>query len=130
MKIMQVVLYLFALLFLLAGVFAVLPWPMITGFMDWAGGIGYPDAAIAVYTLRSFMLIMFWLGVLIFLVARDPAAHAQTALVLAGMFLTTGVLCLVLGLRYGLPHFFYSDVVSSAVLGALLLAYRRCAAKG
>lgn len=128
MKIVQYVLYLFALLFAVCGVFAVLPWPMINGFMQSLGGISFPDEAVAVYTLRSFMLIIFWIGVLIFLVARDPVAHGQTAHVLAGMFLTTAVLCLVLGLRYGLPGFFYFDVITSAILGLLLLAHARCGA--
>ena len=127
MKIMQYVLYLFALLFVASGIFAVLPWPTVQSFMQWSGNITYPDDAIVVYTLRSFLLITVWIGVLIFFVARDPAAHGQTALVLAGMFLSAAVFCFVLGTRYGLPDFFYFDVISSAVLGVVLLAYRRCA---
>ncbi len=128
MKAMQYLLYVFALLFVLSGVFAVLPWPWINGFMGWSGGVAFPDDAIVVYTLRSFLLVTFWIGVLIFLVARDPAANAQSALALSGMFLSAAVLCLVLGLRYELPAFFYFDVISAAVLGTLLLAYRGCAA--
>jgi hypothetical protein len=127
MKIMQYVLYIFALLFLVSGVFAVLPFPWINDYMQSAGGITYPDDAMAVYTMRSFLLIIFWLGVLIFVAVRDPVTHARVLQVLGGMFLSTAVLCLVLGMRYGLPKFYYYDVISSAVLGVLLLGYHRCA---
>ena len=44
------------------------------------------------------------------------------------MLLSVAALCLVLGNMYGLPGFFYMDVVSAAVLGVLLLVYRRQAA--
>ena len=98
--------------------------------MEWSGGIAFPGDAIVVYSLRSFFLIIFWIGILLFLVARDPVANSQAALVLAGMCLSAAVLCLVLGIRYGLPYFFYFDVLSSLVLGALLLAYRARAAAG
>lgn len=125
MKTMQTLLYVFAVLFVLSGIFTVLPWPWINGFMQWSGGISYPDDAIVVYTLRGFILFTFWVGVLIFFIARDPVANSQAALALGGLFLTCAVLCLVLGIRYELPGFFYFDAISSALLGGLLLAYRR-----
>ena len=128
MKIMKFLLYLFALLFVVSGIFAVLPFPWINGYMEWAGSVTFPDDPLAVYTLRSFLLIILWLGVLIYVAVREPVTHAHVLRILGGMFVTTAILCFVLGNRYGLPNFYYYDVISSAVLGVLLLAYQRGAA--
>ena len=125
MTIVKYVLYLIALLFVVSGVFAVLPFPWINNYMEWAGSISFPGDPIAVYTLRSFMLVILWLGVLIYVAVREPVRHGLVLQILGGMFVTTAVLCWVLGTRYGLPHFYYYDVVSSAVLGVLLIVYQR-----
>ena len=125
MTIVKYVLYLFALVFVVSGVFAVLPFPWINNYMEWAGSVTFPGDAIAVYTMRSFLLIILWLGVLIYVAVREPVTHGHVLQILGGMFLSTAVLCLVLGTRYGLPHFYYYDVISSAVLGVLLIVYQR-----
>ncbi len=65
---------------------------------------------------------MFWIGVLLGVaVARR---YPVMLLTLAGLFLSTAVLCLALVWIYDVPPIFYLDALSSAALGIRIVVYR------
>ena len=130
MKAVRIIIYIYALLFVASGIFVFVPWSGLNAFMQWFAPINLPSDPLIQYTMRNFFLMMFWIGILLALAARDPAQYRGVLAVLAGTMLSVAVLCFVLGNMYGLPKFFYWDVISAAVLGGLLLAYRKQAAPG
>lgn len=130
MSILKGILYVFAALFVLSGLFVFLPWTTLNGFMTAFDAPAYPADAIVQYTVRAFFIIIFWVGVLLALAVREPVKLQAALAVIAGMCLTCGVACLAMGWIYALPAFFYLDAVSGLVIGALILAYRHCALTG
>jgi len=124
MKAIKGLLYLSGLLFVASVVFVFLSWGALNTFMSRFGPVTFPDDPLVQYTVRNFFLVMFWFGALIILAVHEPGRHGKVLLLLGGTCLSAAVLCLVLGLTHGLPPFFYWDVISAAVIGALLLVYR------
>ncbi len=122
MKALTIILYVFSALLMLSAVLIFLPWSMLNSWMAFFAPVAFPDTPLVQYTVKIFLLIMFWIGVqLAVAVARR---YPVMLLTLAGLFLSTGVLCLALVWTYDVPPIFYLDALSSAVLGILILVYR------
>ena len=124
MKAIQVILYIFGVLFLLSAIFAFLPMHVLNAYLAWFSAPSFPDDPLVVYTVRNFFLVMFWCGLLLILAVHDPVKYSSVLAVLAGMCLSAAVLCYALGVRHGLPTFYYWDTASAAVVGILLLVLR------
>jgi hypothetical protein len=122
MKVLIFILYLFSALMMLSAVFIFLPWDMLNAWMALFAPVAYPATPLVQYTVKILLLIMFWIGVqlAVAVAKRDPVM----LLTLAGLFLSTAVGCLALGLIYDVPPIFYLDVLSSAALGIGVVVYR------
>ena len=122
MKALTFVLYVSSALFMLSAVLIFLPWSTLNAWMALFAPVAYPATPLVQYTVKVFLLIMFWIGVqLAVAVARR---YPVMLLILAGLFLSAAILCLALGLTYDVPRFFYLDALSSAALGILVVVYR------
>jgi hypothetical protein len=122
MKALTFILYLFSALMMLSAVFIFLPWSTLNAWMALFAPVAYPATPLVQYTVKILLLIMFWIGVqLAVAVARR---YPVLLLTLAGLFLSTAVACLALGLIYDVPPFFYLDVLSSSALGIGIMVYR------
>ncbi len=122
MKALTYILYVFSAMLMLSAVFIFLPWSTLNAWMAFFAPVAYPATPLVQYTVKILLLIMFWIGVqLAVAVARR---YPVMLLTLAGLFLSTAVLCLALGWTYDVPRFFYLDAMSSAALGILVVIYR------
>ncbi len=122
MKALTFVLYLFSALLMLSAVLIFLPWSTLNSWMALFAPVAFPATPLVQYTVKIFLLIMFWIGVqLAVAVARRYPVMLST---LAGLFLSTAVLCLALVWTYDVPSIFYLDALSSALLGILVVVYR------
>ncbi|MEE8203192.1 MAG: hypothetical protein V3S95_03815 [Alphaproteobacteria bacterium] len=130
MQAIRWILYFFAALFVVTAIFVVLPWSTFNAFVGWFGPYAYPDEPLIQYSIKAMLALFFWIGVLMFVVVARPEKYPTILLVFVWLFLSFAVIALGLGWTYGVPWFFYIDAVSSAVIGALFLAYRAQAAKG
>ena len=122
MKALTYILYVFSALLMLSAVFIFLPWSTLNAWMALFAPVAYPSTPLVQYTVKIFLLIMFWIGVqLAVAVARR---YPVMLLTLAGLFLSAAVLSLALGWTYDVHRFFYLDALSSAALGILVMVYR------
>ncbi|MCH8197125.1 MAG: hypothetical protein IH904_03485 [Proteobacteria bacterium] len=122
MKALTYSLYAFSALLMLSAVFIFLPWSTLNSWMEFFAPVAFPATPLVQYTVKIFLLIMFWIGVqLAVAVARR---YPVMLLTLAGLFLSTAVLCLALVWIYDVPRIFYLDALSSAALGILIVVYR------
>ncbi len=108
---------------------ALLPWDTLNALIGLFGPFGFPDQPLVQYTVKTMMVIVFWIGVLIAVAVSEPEKYQLILAVLAGTFLSSAAACLAVGWIYGVPWFFYFDAVFLAVGGALLAVYRRQALK-
>ena len=118
-------LYAASALFVLSGVFAVLPMSALNAFIGWFGPFAYPDDALVHYSIKLMVLIMAWLGVLMAFAVNQAESHGQVLLGLGYAFLSMAVLALALIWAYALPGISYFDPVTAAIIGALFLVLRR-----
>ena len=125
MTLVKGILYTASALFVLSGVFAVLPMGALNAFLGWFGPFAYPDDALVHYSIKLMMLIMAWLGVLMAFCVHEAERHGQVLLGLGVAFLSMAVLALGLIWAYALPEVFYFDPVTAAIVGALFLVLRR-----
>lgn len=130
MTIVKGVLYAAGALFVLSGVFAVLPIGSLNAFLGWFGPFAYPDDALVTYSIKLMLLIMAWLGVLMAFAVYGAERHGQLLLGLGLAFLSMAVLALSLIWSLDLPAVFYADPVTAALVGVLFLTLRRQAAAG
>ncbi len=122
MKALSFILYLSSALFMLSAVFIFLPWNMLNAWMALFAPVAYPATPLVQYTVKVFLLIMFWIGVQ--LAVAVAKRYPVMLLTLAGLFLSAAILCVALGLIYDVPRIFYLDALSSAALGILVVVYR------
>ena len=122
MKALTFVLYVSSALFMLSAVFIFLPWSTLNAWMALFAPVAYPVTPLVQYTVKVFLLIMFWIGVQLAVAVRRR--YPVMLLTLAGLFLSAAILCLALGLTYDVPRIFYLDALSSAALGILVVVYR------
>ena len=130
MTIVKGVLYAASALFVLSGVFAVLPMGALNAFLGWFGPFAYPDDALVHYSIKLMLLIMAWLGVLMAFAVHGAERHGQLLSGLGVAFLSMAVLALGLIWTLALPGVFYFDPVTAAAVGVLFLNLRRQAAGG
>ena len=128
MTIVKGALYAASGLFVLAGVFAILPLGALNAFLGWFGPFAYPDDALVTYTVKLMVLIMAWLGVLMAVAVHGADRHGPLLLGLGAAFLSMAALAVGLIWAYALPGVFYADPVTAAIVGALFLVLRRQAA--
>ncbi len=112
-------------MFVLSGVFAVLPMGAFNAFLGWFGPFAYPDDALVAYSINLMMLIMAWLGVLMAFAVNKAEHYGPVLMGLGYGFLSMAVLALALIWAYALPGVFYFDPVTAAIIGALFLVLRR-----
>ena len=130
MTVVKGVLYAASALFVLTGVFAVLPMGALNTFLGWFGPFAYPDDALVHYSIKLMVLMMAWLGVLMAFAVNKAESHGQVLMGLGVAFLSLAVLSLALIWAYALPGISYFDPVTAAIIGALFLTLRRRAAAG
>ncbi len=130
MTLVKGVLYAASALFVLSGVFVVLPIGALNAFLGWFGPFAYPDDALVHYSIKITVLIMAWLGVLMAFAVRQAERYGQVLLGLGAVFLSMAVLALALIWIHALPGVFYFDPVTAAIVGVLFLVLRRRTAAG
>ncbi len=123
MKTVRTLLYVFSALFMLSVVFVFLPWDWLNAFMAFFGEYVYPDDPLVQYTVRMMLALAFWFGVL--MAAAVDRADSLFLLILGLTFLSLAPVTAGMVWVYQLPLLFYSDAVSSVVVGVLFLVYRR-----
>jgi hypothetical protein len=124
MTAIKMVLYVVSAVFMLTIILVFVPWDALNAFMGFFGPAMFPDVPIVQYTVKTFFVVWFWIGVLLWVAVRRPEQHQAVLLILGAMCASAAVFCLALGWIYGVPPFFYWDAVSCAVIAALILVYR------
>lgn len=127
MTAVRVALYVLSAALMLSAVFFVLPWATMNAVIVAFGGDAYPDIPLVQYTLKSFCILAFWVGVLLAIATRHPLAQQKTLAIFAGLGFTVAAGCLALGFVYDPGGFFYWDALSGLVLGILAWLHRRWA---
>ncbi len=125
MKTVRTLLYVFSALFMLSVVFVFLPWDWLNAFIALFGEYAYPDDPLVQYTFRTMMVLVFWFGVLMAAAVYRAGNDPLLLLILGLTFLSLAPVAVGLVWVYRLPPIFYSDAVSSVVVGVLFLVYRR-----
>ncbi len=105
-------------------VFVFLPWDWLNAFMALFGAYVFPDDPIVKYTVRLMMALAFWVGVLMAAAVYRAENDPFFLLILGLTFLSLAPVTVGLVWVYQLPLLFYSDAVSSVVVGVLFLVYR------
>ncbi len=124
MKTVRTLLYVFSALFMLSVVFVFLPWDWLNAFIALFGEFAYPDDPLVQYTVRMMMALVFWFGVLMAASIYWAENNPLFLLILGLTFLSLAPVSVGLVWVYQLPLLFYSDAVSSVVVGVLFLVYR------
>ena len=124
MKTVRTLLYVFSALFMLSVVFVFLPWDWLNAFMALFGEYVYPDDPLVQYTVRLMMALAFWIVVLLAVAVYQAENNPLFLLILGLTFLSLAPVTVGLVWVYQLPLLFYSDAVSSVVVGVLFLVYR------
>jgi hypothetical protein len=124
MKTVRTLLYVFSALFMLSVVFVFAPWDWLNAFMALFGEYVYPDDPLVQYTVRLMMALAFWIGVLMAVAVYQAENNPLFLLILGLTFLSLAPVTVGLVWVYQLPLLFYSDAVSSVVVGVLFLVYR------
>ncbi len=125
MKTVRTLLYVFSALFMLSAVFVFAPWDWLNAFMALFGEYVYPDDPLVQYTVRLMLALAFWIGVLMAVAVYQAGNNPLFLLILGLTFLSLAPVTVGLVWVYQLPLLFYSDAVSSVVVGVLFLVYRR-----
>ena len=125
MKTVRTLLYIFSAVFMLSAVIVFLPWDWLNAFMALFGEYVYPDDPLVQYTVRIMMALAFWIGVLMAAAVYRAENDPFFLLILGFTFLSLAPVTVGLVWVYQLPLLFYSDAVSSVVVGVLFLVYRR-----
>ena len=124
MKTVRTLLYVFSAFFMLSAVFLFLPWDWLNAFMALFGEYVYPDDPLVQYTVRMMLALAFWIGVLMAAAVYQAENDPLFLLILGLTFLSLAPVTVGLVWVYQLPLLFYSDAVSSLVVGVLFLVYR------
>ena len=124
MKTVRTLLYVFSALSMLSAVFVFLPWDWLNAFMALFGEYVYPDDSLVQYTVRMMLALVFWFGVLMAAAIYRAENNSLFLLILGLTFLSLAPVTVGLVWVYQLPPLFYSDAVSSVVVGVLFLVYR------
>ena len=124
MKTVRILLYVFSALFMLSVVFVFLPWDCLNAFMALFGEYVYPDDPLVQYTVRMMLALAFWIGVLMAAAVYQAENNPLFLLILGLTFLSLAPVTVGLVWVYQLPLLFYSDAMSSVVVGVLFLVYR------
>ena len=124
MKTVRTLLYVFSALSMLSAVFVFLPWDWLNAFMALFGEYVYPDDSLVQYTVRMMLALVFWFGVLMAAAIYRAENNSLFLLILGLTFLSLAPVTVGLVWVYQLPLLFYSDAVSSVVVGVLFLVYR------
>ncbi len=124
MKIIQLLLYATSVLFMLSIIGVLGPWDWINAVIRPFSPQVYPDQPLVQYSIKAFLLILFWIGVLLAVAVRHPRQNRAALMIIGWMMLSTGIVCIPLGMIYQVPKFFYYDALSGVVIGILVLYYR------
>jgi len=126
MKGLKIILWICAISFLGAFILAPLPWRAIIAWIQWIG-IQPPAAApITVFMIRISLAMFGMIGIFFVILAKNPLKYGAMLPLSAYGLLCSGVLSLVLGLRYGLPVWIYSnDVIFGLAAGVLILVFQK-----
>jgi len=126
MKGLKIILWICAICCLLGFIGAVLPWGVITALFQWVGVQPPTAEPITVLIIRLCSAISGMIGIFFVVLARNPLKYGAMLPLAAYGLLCYGVLCLVGGIRYGLPVWTYSgDVIFGIVAGVLILVLRK-----
>lgn len=124
MKIIRILLYATSVLFMLSIIGVLGPWDWINAVIRPFSPEVYPDQPLVQYSIKAFLLMMFWIGVLLAMAVRRPWQNRAALFVIGWMFLSAGIICIPLGVIYHVPKFFYFDALSAMVIGILIFYYR------
>ncbi len=124
MKTVRTLLYVFSALFMLSLVIVFLPWDWLNAFMALFGEYVFPDDSLVKYTVRLMMALAFCVGVLMAAAVYRAENDPLFLLIFGLTFLSLALVTVGLVWVYQLPLLFYSDAVSSVVVGVLFLVYR------
>jgi hypothetical protein len=126
MKGLKIILWICAISFLLAFILAPLPWRAIIAWFQWVG-IQPPAAApITVFMFRISLAMFGIIGIFFVILAKNPLKYGAMLPLSAYGLLCYGVFSLVLGIRYGLPVWIYTnDVIFGLVAGVLILVLQK-----
>jgi len=125
MAAIRIILYIFSALFMLSLVCLFLPWDTLNALMLALGAEAYPDTPLVIYSIKGFLLLGFWLGVLLAIATRRPLVHERVLLTFGGLGLSFTLAAVILGWTYGVGNYFYADAISGLILGILALLHRR-----
>lgn len=124
MKVIRSLLYATSVLFMLSIIGVLGPWDWINAVIRPFSPEVYPDQPLVQYSIKAFLLIMFWIGVLLAIAVRRPRQNRAALFIIGWMCLSAGIICIPLGVIYQVPKFFYYDALSGMVIGILVFYYR------
>jgi hypothetical protein len=126
MRGLKIILWICAICFLEAFIFAHLPWPAINAWLQWMGVQPPIAEPITIFLFRISMAMFGMIGIFFVILAKDPLKYGAMLPLSAYGLLCYGILFLVLGIGYGLPVWIYSiDVVLGLVAGVLILVFQK-----
>lgn len=123
MKIIQLILYATSALFMLSIVGVLGPWDWINAVIRPFSPDVLPDQPLVQYSIKAFLLMTFWIGVLLAIAVRRPRQNRSALMIIGWMLLSAGIISIPLGVIYQVPTFFYYDALAAMVIGVLVFFY-------
>lgn len=124
MNVIRILLYATSVLFMLSIIGVLGPWDWINAVVRPFSPEVYPSQPLVQYSIKAFLLVMFWIGVLLAIAVRHPRQNRTALMIIGWMCLSAGIVCLGLGVIYHVPRFFYFDALAGVVIGVLVFLYR------
>ena len=123
MKIIQLILYATSALFMLSIIGVLGPWDWINAAIRPFSPDVLPDQPLVQYSIKAFLLMTFWIGVLLAIAVRRPRQNRSALMIIGWMLLSAGIISIPLGVIYQVPTFFYYDALAAMVIGVLVFFY-------
>lgn len=123
MKIIQLILYATSALFMLSIIGVLGPWDWINAVIRPFSPDVLPDQPLVQYSIKGFLLMTFWIGVLLAIAVRRPRQNRSALMIIGWMLLSAGIISIPLGVIYQVPTFFYYDALAAMVIGVLVFFY-------
>ena len=126
MKVLKIVLRIFAILCLAGFILAVLPWQMISNLFQWFIAESPTAEPVTMLMFRVASVLYGMIGIFFLLLARNPLIYGSMLLLAAYGLMAFGVICFIGGIGYGLPVCIYlSESIFCVAGGVLLFIFRK-----
>ena len=126
MKVIKIILWIFAILCLAGFILAVLPWYMIDGLFRWFVVESPTAEPVTMLMFRVASVLYGMIGIFFLLLAKNPLGYGSMFPLAAYGLMVYGVVCFIGGMGFGLPACIYlSESIFCVAAGVLLLIFRK-----